>query len=120
MFADMIFTMAAGDDCENRFLNLFRRFVDLGSLSDSGGGGCGDLSKDNGMSVEESNGGGRLPGDDLRNLRFKLLPAILEGPWIVRKAVGSKPTLMAQKANYGARVSYVLLIFGCAIHVLNI
>ncbi|CAN0440233.1 unnamed protein product, partial [Laminaria digitata] len=35
--------------------------------------------------------------DDLRNLRFKLFPAILEGPWIVRKAVGSKPTLIAQK-----------------------
>lgn len=77
----------------DRFLDLFRRFVDLGSSEDEedeegeGEGGVG----------EEAGGGGRLPGDDLRNLRFKLFPAILEGPWIVRKAVGSKPTLIAQK-----------------------
>lgn len=49
--------------------------------------------------IGDAGGGGRLPGDDLRNLRFKLLPAIIEGPWIVRKAVGSKPTLIAQKVG---------------------
>ena len=120
MFAGAVFTLTAGDDCNNRFLDLFRRFVDLGSLSNSDDGGSGDLSEDDGMGLEEAGGGGRLPGDDLRNLRFKLLPAIMEGPWIVRKAVGSKPTLIAQKAGSGARVSCVLLIFGCARHVLCI
>ena len=95
MFAGMVFTMAAGDGCENRFLSLFWRFVDLRSLTNSGDGGGGYLSEDNGMGLEESNGGGCSPDDDLRNLRFNLLPAILEGSWIVRKAVGSKPTPMA-------------------------
>ena len=92
---------------DGRFLDLFRRFVDLGPQSNSdegfGDGEGDDAYEDEGMG--EAGGGGRLPGDDLRNLRFKLFPAILEGPWIVRKAVGSKPTLIAQKVRCGG--------FGC-------
>lgn len=78
-----------------RFLDLFRQFVDLGPLNNFDEP---DASlHDDDICLEEAGGGGRLPGDDLRNMRFKLLPSILEGPWIVRKAVGSKPTLIAQK-----------------------
>ncbi|CAM9116959.1 unnamed protein product, partial [Chrysoparadoxa australica] len=40
---------------------------------------------------------GQFPLDDLRNARIKLLANILEGPWIVKKAVGGKPALIAQK-----------------------
>lgn len=82
------------NDQKCRFLDLFRRFVDLGPLNNEGDDG---VYEDGG--IEDAGGGGRLPGDDLRNLRFKLLPHIVEGPWIVRKAVGSKPTLIAQKAS---------------------
>ncbi|CAN0490161.1 unnamed protein product, partial [Hapterophycus canaliculatus] len=76
------------------FLDLFRRFVDLGP-----DGGVSEDDADGREEMGEAGGGGRLPGGDLRNLRFKLFPAILEGPWIVRKAVGSKPTLIAQKVR---------------------
>ncbi|CAN0148017.1 unnamed protein product, partial [Ectocarpus sp. 12 AP-2014] len=80
------------------FLDLFRRFVDLGPKhnSDEGDGSVSEYEEE-GEGIGDAGGGGRLPGDDLRNMRFKLFPAILEGPWIVRKAVGSKPTLIAQK-----------------------
>ncbi|CBN79393.1 conserved unknown protein [Ectocarpus siliculosus] len=80
------------------FLDLFRRFVDLGPKhnSDEGDGSVSEYDEE-GEGIGDAGGGGRLPGDDLRNMRFKLFPAILEGPWIVRKAVGSKPTLIAQK-----------------------
>lgn len=83
-----------------RFLDLFRGFVDLGPLNNEGDDG---VSEDGG--TEDAGGGGRLPGDDLRNLRFKLLPHIVEGPWIVRKAVGSKPTLIAQKASVQNKIA---------------
>lgn len=70
--------------------------MDLGPLNNADEADAG-VFEDEGLG--EAGGGGRLPGDDLRNLRFKLLPSILEGPWIVRKAVGSKPTLIAQKVR---------------------
>ncbi len=41
--------------------------------------------------------GDSLPPDDFRTRRFKLLPMIVDGPWIVRKVIGSTPTLLAQK-----------------------
>ncbi len=44
-----------------------------------------------------NNNGDLLPYDDFRSRRFKLLPMIVDGPWIVRRAVGSTPTLLAQK-----------------------
>lgn len=78
--------------------------MDLGPLNNSEEGddamGSEGFGEDDGADgLGEAGGGGRLPGDDLRNMRFKLLPSILAGPWIVRKAVGSKPTLIAQKAR---------------------
>lgn len=33
----------------------------------------------------------------VQRIRFKLIPNIVAGPFIVRKAVGSKPTLLGRK-----------------------
>ncbi len=41
--------------------------------------------------------GGLLPHGDFRSKRFKLIPKVVSGPWIVRKTVGCKPALLAQK-----------------------
>nr|CCA18302.1 conserved hypothetical protein [Albugo laibachii Nc14]CCA18425.1 conserved hypothetical protein [Albugo laibachii Nc14] len=39
-----------------------------------------------------------IEGDDLfRNSRFKLLPTVVEGSFIIRQSVGSKPTLLGNK-----------------------
>mmetsp|Transcript_40573 Transcript_40573/g.53408 ORF Transcript_40573/g.53408 Transcript_40573/m.53408 type:complete len:270 (+) Transcript_40573:67-876(+) len=37
--------------------------------------------------------------DDFRNNRFKLIPHMIEGRWVVKKAVGSVPTLLGQKVT---------------------
>lgn len=109
-----------------RFLDLFRQFVDLGPLNNLDEP---DVSlHDDEIGLEEAGGGGRLPGDDLRNLRFKLLPSILEGPWIVRKAVGSKPTLIAQKVSslfgggpsFSYKITYIIEIFSSEYKDLNV
>ncbi|EQC35962.1 hypothetical protein SDRG_06704 [Saprolegnia diclina VS20] len=34
--------------------------------------------------------------DEFRNARLKLIPRIVHGPWMVRKAVGSKPFILAK------------------------
>jgi hypothetical protein len=41
------------------------------------------------MSREES--------DEYRNQRFKLIPGIVEGPWIVKRAVGNTPAIIGNK-----------------------
>lgn len=38
-----------------------------------------------------------LESDHLRDQRFKLIPRVIEGPWVVKKAVGSKPALIGTK-----------------------
>lgn len=44
-----------------------------------------------------------LAGDDaFRNSRFKLIPGIPEGPWVVKKSVGAKPVIL----SHGLEVSY--------------
>lgn len=40
---------------------------------------------------------GECPASHFRNQRFKLIPMIDDGPWMVKQAVGSKPTLLGQK-----------------------
>ena len=35
--------------------------------------------------------------DDFRNARFKLIPNITDGPWVVKAAVRSKPALIGRK-----------------------
>lgn len=34
-----------------------------------------------------------------RNTKFKLIPRIAQGPWIVKKSVGTTPVLLGQKLN---------------------
>lgn len=44
-----------------------------------------------------------LNGDDaFRKSRFKLIPGIPEGPWVVKKSVGAKPVIL----SHGLEVSY--------------
>ncbi len=40
---------------------------------------------------------GLFPSRDFRNERFKLIPNIVEGPFIVKKAVGNTPALLGKK-----------------------
>jgi Protein ENHANCED DISEASE RESISTANCE 2, C-terminal len=42
-------------------------------------------------------GDGVLPQGDFRNERFKLIPSIVEGPFLVRRSVGAKPALLGRK-----------------------
>jgi len=40
---------------------------------------------------------GALPPSDYRNERFKLIPSITLGPWVVKAAVGATPALLGRK-----------------------
>eukprot|EP00903_Cladosiphon_okamuranus_P009850 g9360.t1 len=40
------------------------------------------------------------PYSDERNARFKLIPRVIGGPWMVRKAVGSTPVLLGTKITH--------------------
>ena len=40
---------------------------------------------------------GALPPSDFRNERFKLIPSITLGPWVVKAAVGATPALLGRK-----------------------
>lgn len=42
---------------------------------------------------------GDLGAEAFNNQRFKLIPRIDEGPFVIRRAVGSKPTLLGQKVR---------------------
>lgn len=35
--------------------------------------------------------------DDFRDNRLKLIPSVVDGPWLVRKAVGNKPAIVGRK-----------------------
>ena len=35
--------------------------------------------------------------DEYRNARFKLIPSMVEGPWVVKTAVGNKPVILGRK-----------------------
>eukprot|EP00903_Cladosiphon_okamuranus_P008016 g7733.t1 len=51
------------------------------------------------LAGRKSDRAGLLPEDDFRNQRFKLIPSIVSGPFIVRKAVGNKPALLGRKVS---------------------
>ncbi len=37
--------------------------------------------------------------DKFRDSRFKFIPRVIEGPWVVRKGVGEKPALLGKKVK---------------------
>ena len=37
--------------------------------------------------------------DEFRNQRWKIIPRIAEGPWVVKSAVGTKPALLGLKVD---------------------
>ena len=45
----------------------------------------------------KTNDAGEYPLSDYTNKRFKLIPSIVDGPWLVKTAVGNKPALLGQK-----------------------
>jgi hypothetical protein len=49
--------------------------------------------------------------DSFRNERFKLIPRLVEGPWVVRSAVGAKPALLGtkltQRYHVGPKQDYI-------------
>jgi len=51
----------------------------------------------NPQSPTEEGEAGLSPSDHFRNQRFKLIPRIVDGPFLVRNAVGAKPALLGQK-----------------------
>ncbi|KAG5185451.1 hypothetical protein JKP88DRAFT_312182 [Tribonema minus] len=77
------------DGARRKFAHLLARFVELPPLPEEG-----DEDEWGGLAE-----GGRLPPHDFRNQRFKLLPSILEGPWLVKKTVGNTPTLIGHKVT---------------------
>ena len=52
-----------------------------------GGGGVG----------EAATKAAEYPAEDFRNQRFKLVPRIVDGPWVVKSTVPAKPALLGQK-----------------------
>jgi len=42
-----------------------------------------------------------LAGDDkFKNSRWKVIPSVVEGPWVVKKSVGQKPALLGNKLTH--------------------
>lgn len=68
------------------FWPLFDRFVDFGPVHSSSSHAEG--------SPAASSPTGVFPLDDVRNRRFKLIPAIVDGPSMIKWAVGNKPTIL--------------------------
>lgn len=57
--------------------------------------------------------------DDYRNQRFKLIPKIVDGGWVVRKVVGGKPGIIAKGVpmsyTYNQTKNYFEITIDCAI-----
>jgi len=62
-----------------------------------GGGGGGWLKVPSDIQWPLPQEPGALPQSDFRNARFKLVPLITDGPWIVKATVPSKPAILGKK-----------------------
>jgi hypothetical protein len=83
---------------DGNFWPLFERFVDFGPVHpEAGAGGSGSSSTTSPSPSAPVSPTGVFPLDDLRNKRFKLIPAIIDGPGFIKWAVGTKPTILGQK-----------------------
>lgn len=72
------------------FWPLFDRFVDFGPVHSS----CEGSGPASAPAPAAFSPTGVFPLDDLRNRRFKLIPAIVDGPSMIKWAVGNKPTIL--------------------------
>ncbi len=72
-------------------------FVVVWKVPDEGGPHAFQTLWQKFVDLPEGLNNGELSRDDFRSRRFKLLPTIVDGPWIVRKVVGSTPVLIGQK-----------------------
>ncbi|CAN0083018.1 unnamed protein product [Pylaiella littoralis] len=70
------------------FLGIVARYADF-PVSSFGGDDCGMMDE-----------APPRPYSDERNARFKLIPRVIGGPWMVRKAVGSTPVLLGTKVTH--------------------
>ena len=53
--------------------------------------------------------------DAFRNARFKLIPSVAEGPWLVKTGVGSRPSILgkALKVRFARGEGYTEVIVDC-------
>lgn len=63
----------------------------------SGGGGGSWFKMPSDIRWPDPHEPGALPQSDFRNQRFKLIPSVTEGPWVVKAAVRSQPALLGRK-----------------------
>ena len=86
---------------DGNFWPLFERFLDFGPVHTADAGASGSSSSSSSSSSPSPSAPvsptGVFPLDDLRNKRFKLIPAIIDGPGFIKWAVGAKPTILGQK-----------------------
>lgn len=72
------------------FWPLFDRFIDFGPVHSPSSSGAEAAA----AAPAVSSPTGVFPLDDVRNRRFKLIPAIVDGPSMIKWAVGNKPTIL--------------------------
>jgi Protein ENHANCED DISEASE RESISTANCE 2, C-terminal len=65
---------------------------------------------------QERCGDGSLPADDFRNERFKLIPNICEGPFIIRRAVGNKVLLLVHVQHHHSVLACIIPVAAAARH----
>jgi hypothetical protein len=77
------------------FWNLFERFCEFPLSSPP----STDTHTHTHAAATATDGGsgGVFPLTDFKNKRFKLIPSIVDGPSMIRWAVGNKPTILGQK-----------------------
>ena len=63
----------------------------------NGGGGWMKMPSDISWPDPQDPDPGTLPSSDFRNVRFKLVQCVTEGPWVVRASVPAKPALLGKK-----------------------
>ena len=79
------------------FWNLFERFCEFPLSAETHTHTHAATAADDGGAGGNEDDAGRFPLTDFKNKRFKLIPSIVDGPSMIRWAVGNKPTILGQK-----------------------
>lgn len=62
-----------------------------------GGGGIWGMKMPSDVTMPDGSLPGELPLNDFRNVHFKMIPLVTEGPWVVKTAIPSKPVILGKK-----------------------
>lgn len=65
--------------------------------SGGGGGGIWGMKMPSDVTMPDGTLPGELPLSDFRNVHFKMIPLVTEGPWVVKTAIPSKPVILGKK-----------------------